>query len=371
MTATRSRVPRAAFVGVTFAGWNTRQMSLEVNVRADGRLDPAFHRVTGWNAGGLVERLPLPAGVAGRVRATLQSRPLAAFPRPDIVWTSAPELVPPYLWAFTGPFKLPLVVETDWTVDAQEAWAEIYLHRPPRRGAALRFARWRERAVFRRAARLVAMSRWAAGHLEAAGVPPERIAVIPPGVDLEAWHPADRRPSGERPLRLLFVGGDLYRKGGDLLVDLVRGPFAGRVELDVVTRDALESGRGVRVHRAEANSDALRSLYAEADLFALPSRAECFGIATVEAFASGLPAIVGEVGGTGDVVDHGLTGWLVEPTLAGVAAALQAALDDRPRLAAMGRTARCVAEQRFDGRTNDARLVDLMLEELERARGAR
>ena len=51
---------------------------------------------------------------------------------------------------------------------------------------------------------------------------------------------AARAPRAERergPLRLLFVGGDFVRKGGDLLLDAVTGPFAGQVIADVVTRD--------------------------------------------------------------------------------------------------------------------------------------
>ena len=68
-----------------------------------------------------------------------------------------------------------------------------------------------------------------------------------------------------------------------------------------------------RVHRAEANSPLLRQLYADADLFVMPTRAEAFGIVTVEAMASGLPVIVGDVGGGRSIVDHGKTGWLIPP----------------------------------------------------------
>ena len=364
-TSLESR-PRASFVGITYAGWKTRQTNLEVNVRADGRLDATFHRVTGWNDDGCLERSRLPAGLAGRIRGLSQTRAFSRFPRPDVLWTSAPELVLPHLWAYATPWRRPLIVETDWTIADQEAWAQLYFQRAPKTGLRLRTALMAERAIFRSVSHVVTMSRWAAGRVAATGFPAERITVIHPGLDLNAW-PAQKpefAPTG--PLRVLFVGGNFHRKGGDLLLDMVRGPFAGRIQLDIVTRDDIAPAPGVRIHRAETNSPELRALYARAELFAMPTRAECFGQVVVEAFASGLPAIVGDVGGTSDIVDHGETGWLISPDGRALAAAMEDAIDRRACLPEMGIRARRVAEQRFDGKVNDARLVNVMLHEIER-----
>ncbi|MCA9832091.1 MAG: glycosyltransferase family 4 protein [Dehalococcoidia bacterium] len=361
---TRTR-PKATFVGVTYAGWQTRQMNLARSVAADGRLDAAFHEVTGWRPGGLIERLPLPASIRGRLRAMEQARPLAAVPRPDIVWTSATELALPYLWAFLGPLDRPLVVETDWTVDQQESMAQAYYGRPGRTGLSLRIARWRERRFLNRVDMFSPMSNWAADDLRRLGVPDERIRVIHPGVDLDAWKPGCRVRSGERPLRLLFVGGNFQRKGGDLLLDAMRGAFLGRCELDIVTRDPVPEAPGVRVHRAEPNSPELRELYERADLFVMPTRAECFGQVAVEALASGLPVIVGKVGGTGDIVDDGATGWRIQPDAPSLHAALEHALSVRECLPLMGARGRAVAEERFDGHRNDTLLIDLMIELVE------
>lgn len=363
--------PRAAFVGVTYAGWSTRQQNLERHVLEDGRFDATFRHVTGWEDGGFVERLPLPRRARGRARALLQARALAAFPRPDIVWTSCQELAVPYAWAFSGPFDCPFVVETDWAIDQQEAFAPLYFGRSPRSGLSLRIARWQERTVLQRADAVIAMSRWAAAGLRDAGVPDGRVHVIPPGVDLEMWSAPKRRAKDAGPLRVLFVGGSFGRKGGDLLVDAVSGPLAGRCELDIVTRDDVAPRPGIRVHRADPNSPELRALFESAEIFAMPTRAECFGQVFVEALASGLPVIAGRSGGTGDIVDHGETGWLVEPSLQEVVAALERALALRDTLPAMGRRGREVAEARFDGRKNDTRLLDLMLELVDRHGGRR
>jgi glycosyltransferase involved in cell wall biosynthesis len=162
-------------------------------------------------------------------------------------------------------------------------------------------------------------------------------------------------------MRLLFVGSDFQRKGGDLLVAAVSGPMRGRCELDIVTTAEVPCAPGVRVHRAAANSLELRSLFQRAELFALPTRAECFGQVLVEALASGLPVLAGAVGGTGDIVDDGDTGWLIPPSLDNVVAALERALAVREALPAMGRRARAVAEERFDGVRNDRRIIEQML----------
>jgi glycosyltransferase involved in cell wall biosynthesis len=362
-----SGAPRVLFVGRGYAGHRTRFANLEAHTRDDPRLRPSYACVTGWTEGGAVERLPLlPAGVKGRLRATLQAAPLATLPRPDVIWTGAAEVAPPYLWAQTGALRRPLVLDLDWTIEQQEELAPLYFGRAPKRGLRRRLALLSERAVWSRVSLFTPWSTWTADSLRRQGVGDERIRVLPPGVDLDRWRPREEPAGTSGPLRLLFVGGDFRRKGGDVLLDVFRERLAGRCELDVVTRDALPAGwdaiPGVRLHRTEANSPQLRALYAAADLFVLPTRAECFGIATVEAMASGLPVVVGDVGGARDIVDDGETGWLIEPGAAPLSAAIERALVGRAALPAMGLRGRRVAEARFDGRRNDAVLVEWLLE---------
>ena len=353
--------PRALFVGVTYAGHGTRFANLRDHVADDGRLDARFCPVSGWQEGGLLERLPIPGGARGRIRAITQSRSFARYPRPDVIWSSAVETLTPYLWSQVGPSRRPVLLDMDWTVDQGEELAQTYFSRPPRTGLRLNIAMWQEHALWRSVARFLPWSRWAADSLRRHGVDSNRISVIPPGVDLQRWMATPRAP-GER-LKLLFVGGDFHRKGGDMLIDVMRSDHEARFELDIVTRDEVPAAERVRVHRTEANSPELMELYAKADLFVLPTRAEAFGIATTEALASGLPAIVSNIGGAPDIIDEGETGWLIAPTPHSLRAALEAAWEARQRLPDMGRRARVVAEERFDGGRNDRAVIDYMLEE--------
>lgn len=355
--------PRVLFLGSLYAGHRTRFYNLKAHVEHDPRMRARFAGISGWREGGTVERLA-PRRAAGRLRALAEAAPFASPRRPDAIWTSAANAIGPFALAQAGPLHRPLVLDLDWTLEQQEAWASIYFDRPPKRGLAMRAARLQERAVWRGVDVFTPWSQWAADSLRRNGVDERRVRVMPPGVDLGAWTPQRRAPrDADAPLRLLFVGGDFARKGGPLLIEAMRA-FAGRCELDIVTRDAVDGDApGVRVHRAEPNSPELKALYASSDVFVLPTRAECFGIATVEAMASGMPVIVSDVGGARDIVDDGDTGWLIAPDDASaLAGAIERALTARDELPAMGGRARAVAEQRFDGARNDAAIVDLVLE---------
>ena len=357
--------PRVLFLGTTYAGHATRFANLRASAMADRRLDPRFRAVTGWRDTGMLERAPLvPRWLKGRIRAVAEASPFAQFPRPDAIWLSAPEVAAPYTWAQLGPLKRPVVLDLDATPRQLEGMARLYFGRPPKQGLRRVAARVTSRLLEPSVSFYTPWSNWAAEGLRSDGVPSNKIHVIAPGVDLQQWRPnpgSSRDPAS--PLRLLFVGNNFVRKGGDLLVALMRSPWGQQFELDVVSgEDVRVEATNVRLRRAAPNTPELRALFARADVFVLPTRAECFGIAAVEAMASGLPVIMGNVGGAADIVDHERTGWLIEPSVDNLRAALGATLAARDELPAIGARARLAAERKFDGTANDRRVIDLLLE---------
>jgi glycosyltransferase involved in cell wall biosynthesis len=352
----------AFFLGSTYAGHATRFANLRAHASADERIRPVFREVSGWRESGRLERLPLlPRAVKGRLRIAAEVSRYGRFPRPDVIWTSCRAELAPMAWANLGPLHRPLVIDLDATNRQLESMAKEYWGRRPRGGLSLKRSLLAEQLHWRPATVFTPWSRWAAQGLEREGVDPAKIKVMPPGVDLGAWRPA-RKASGDRPLRLLFVGGDFERKGGsELLGALAQRP--GEFEAALVTRATL-SGLPpyVRVVPASPNSPELKALFDWADIFVLPTRADCFGIATVEAMAAGLPVIATNVGGAGDIVEDGVTGWLIDVGTAPLRTALSAAVERRAELTSIGGRGRERAERLFDGAANDAAIVELLSE---------
>ncbi len=194
---------------------------------------------------------------------------------------------------------------------------------------------WRERRIFDAARLIISTSRWAADGLRAEypGCETE-IVVMPNPVLLDhfgAEWAGERhaRAAADRQLpRVLFVGGDFARKGGpDVLDAWVRGGFAGRARLDLVTSVPPEGSRmpGVAVHTGiRPHTPGWEALWRGADVFALPTRDEAFGIVFQEAAAAGLPAIATPLTAIPETVVDGETGVLVPP---GDVDALVAALE--------------------------------------------
>ncbi len=152
------------------------------------------------------------------------------------------------------------------------------------------------------------------------GVDPERVAVIPNGVDLELFAPAGPRMELDAPgVRVLFVGGLIDRKGPDLLIAAFLDAFHGRDDVSLVIKDFgadgiypmsdrsrlreyAESGQHPRIvylHRDMTTAE-IASLYRACDVLVHPYRGEGFGMPVLEAMACGLPVIVTAGGPTDD-----------------------------------------------------------------------
>jgi glycosyltransferase involved in cell wall biosynthesis len=255
--------------------------------------------------------------------------------------------------------RKPFVISGDATPFAKREMRTAYGHRPQRPLAEIakrEFYRW----MFKRAAGFVAWSHWARQSLvRDYGCPEDDVVVIPPGIDLDLFVPGER--SHELP-RILFVGGDFVRKGGDLLLRVFRSHLRGRAELVLVTRDPVPEEPGVFVHgNVQANSDALRQLYATSDIFALPTRADCYSLVCMEALAAGMPVVTTRIGGIPDLVLESGTGHLIDvDDEQALTNALMSLVDDPARRRTMAQAARADAIARFGANANAQVLFDFV-----------
>lgn len=145
---------------------------------------------------------------------------------------------------------------------------------------------------------------------------------------------------------------------------IVVGDGPDRAPIEAALRAA--AGEGVRFLGALAE-EALAPIYAASDLLVWPAVGEAYGMALLEALASGAPVVAGKAGGVPEIVADGLTGVLVAPIEAEpLAAAVRDLLGDPARRAGMGRAAAAQVQARHDRPVAAARLADALREAVQR-----
>jgi glycosyltransferase involved in cell wall biosynthesis len=171
--------------------------------------------------------------------------------------------------------------------------------------------------------RIVVNSRWSAEALVKQGVPAEKLAVVPLCYEVGRQNAEGReqklstfnfQPSTEKPLRVLFLGQVILRKGIQYLVEAAKLLLGEPVCFDVVgpvgiSDEALRSAPANMTFHGRANRDEAMAWYERSDVFVLPTLSDGFAITQIEAMAHGLPVIV--TPNCGEVVSDGLDGFLV------------------------------------------------------------
>jgi glycosyltransferase involved in cell wall biosynthesis len=166
------------------------------------------------------------------------------------------------------------------------------------------------------------------------GVPPERVHAIPNGVDLVSFSPSEHAVDAqERGTRFLFVGGLIWRKGSDILLEAFKRAFGDRADVELVVKDVGADGvyRGSderEPFREYAASGALprltllseklteselAELYRSCDVLVHPYRGEGFAMPVLEAMACGLPVIT-TAGGPTDEFCPAEAAWRIRAT---------------------------------------------------------
>lgn len=233
---------------------------------------------------------------------------------------------------------------------------------PPRR------RRWAAHAFGAAAGVIVVSDAWKS--LFEAWVAPARLHVVPNAINVAEFEAADPAERSE-PVRVLFVGMMSARKGLDELCTALvalRGEGAS-FHLDIAGgeevvgeaaryRERFRSAglaRRVRFHGLLTAVE-IRELLRRAHIFVLPSRSESFGVANLEAMASGLPVVSTRTGAIPEYIEHEEHGLLVDPGDAhGLARALHR-LIEAPELRRRLGTAAREQVRRFDWGVVDAQI---------------
>jgi glycosyltransferase involved in cell wall biosynthesis len=259
---------------------------------------------------------------------------------------------------------VPTVISMDAT---PKNYDEMGAYRHRRQAAILERIKTRINArAFGAARAFVPWSTWAAESLvHDYGIPRDLIRVIRPGVDLTKFRPraSARRPG---PTRILFVGGDFERKGGPELIQALL-PLGDRCELHAVTNgEPTAPSAGLRCHfyrNLKPQTPRLLELFEDADLFVLPTKAECYGIVIPEAMACGLPVISSPIGAIPELVHDGVNGYLVPPSsVRELSTAIETLVENPELRAAMGARGLAMARRDHDVKASFDAIVNLLFE---------
>lgn len=215
-----------------------------------------------------------------------------------------------------------------------------------------------------------------------------KVVIIPPGVDLERFHPIDKDEAKRRvgvpcdDKNIMFAGRIEPLKGIDTLIQamaLIKQRYPDVVEnacVAIIGGDPWSDSPDAEMARLQAlrqeldchdivfflgakDQDVLPNYYAAAEMVIMPSHYESFGMVALEAMAMGRPVIASEVGGLAFLIQDGVNGYHVPSrNPEALAERIYELLTNADCRAEMGRAARQNAE-RFDWAIIAERMVSV------------
>jgi len=242
-----------------------------------------------------------------------------------------------------------------------------------------RFYRQVTRPAYRGAARIVALSPHMQQLAVAGGAQPDRVVVIPNGLDpTEIGLPEDEADCAQPamaagPVRLLYVGRLSVEKGVDVLIDAAArlneqgvpfnlrivgtGPEEARLRTQTASlglAGAIDFLGGIPRHQ-------LGALYRTADIVCVPSRSDTLPTVVLEAMAAGVAVVGSETGGIPFLLLQGQAGWLVPTDVPAELANILTRLAEYPDT----RTAKCrlaseLVRDRFSWAANASAVANLI-----------
>lgn len=165
----------------------------------------------------------------------------------------------------------------------------------------------------------------------------------------------EARAAESGPLRILYVGNVIKRKGLKVLLEALQQLDPSSWQLTAIGRHDLEPDYAHQIRKSIENSyfkdqiqfvgqvpfAQMAAIFESHQLFVMPSFYEPFGIVYLEAMGAGLPIIASTAGAGKELIDDGESGYLVPPGNAfQIAQYIQKLAHDRPFLTKMGLKAR-------------------------------
>ncbi len=267
-----------------------------------------------------VPSLPIPFRSEYRISLGLSRkarRRLEAF-RPTLFHIAVPDILGYRALKLAGTWKVPVVASFHTRYDTYLKFYGLDLLES--------LGRKYFRYFYNRCAQVYPPSESMADIIRTEGLA-QNVRVWSRGVDAEHFSPAKRSLEWRRSLGVAddevivaFVGRLVKEKNTGILVRVFETlarqgtPFRAMIVGDGPEEARMKAALPHGIFTGFLHGDELARAYASADVFLFPSESETFGNVTLEAMASGLPAVCANASGSRSLVVDGVTGYLVDPT---------------------------------------------------------
>ncbi|MHB2036005.1 MAG: glycosyltransferase family 4 protein [Nitrososphaerales archaeon] len=212
---------------------------------------------------------------------------------------------------------------------------------------------------------VIVWSNWAKKGYINDGVDQGKVNVIPPAFT------TSRKKIKHDSTNLLFIGRDYNRKGGDVALkvfenlkkshDNIHFTFVGRIE-DKEMLEKVKHDERISYFDHVSKSDLREKIFPTSDVFILPTIAEAYGMSIIEAMSNGIPVIASNISAIPEVVQDGVSGYLVPPSSVESFTRRSAELlDNKEKRETMGKNALEKVERAFSPEKIGGKLYDLYL----------
>lgn len=219
----------------------------------------------------------------------------------------------------------PIVVWTDATFAGMVDYYPSFKNLSKR---SIRDGHIMEQQALTNATAVIYASEWAASSaINSYDVDPNKVSVVNFGANVGADHSVKNAvmPTNAKNFescKLLFIGVDWDRKGGDLALEVAvyLNSTGISTELHVVGCEPPENSpsfvirHGFLSKKNPEDLSSLQRLFLESHFLIVPSKVECFGVVFAEASSSGLPSIGSDEGGISDAIRPGINGEMFSKT---------------------------------------------------------
>lgn len=218
-----------------------------------------------------------------------------------------------------------------------------------------------EDLALKKASLIVSSSEWAArSAIEDYHTDKRKVHVLPQGTNIDNAPPAEviqQKQKSDR-CRLLFVGVDWQRKGGEIAFETLLKLEELGIQAELIVCGCIPPSQFSHdrmtvipyLYKSDEKQRAqLEQLYMTSDFFLLPTRSESYGMVFAEASAFGLPSITTDTGGVSEVVRNGENGFILPSSARGTeyAEVIARLYRDDQRYAELVKSSRAAFDERL------------------------